>query len=245
MPETRDDFSARIDRLQAELVQQGARVLAMVELAFDSVFTSDSTKAGEAIRRDDEIDHADVAIEQETVRLLSEATSATASLDQVQLRRVLMIVKINNEMERVADVAVDVGELVLPMAAAPAVPSALAFPPTFRIMANSVIGILRDTNAAFARGSLDVARVVLKSQHAVTEFKAKIVRVAEHDIAAGRMSVDFAFRLHEIASLCELIADHCTNIAEQVIYAHTGAIVRHGATSWVELGTKPGAKSGT
>ena len=49
------------------------------------------------------------------------------------------------------------------------------------------------------------------------------------------MNVDFAFRLHEVATQCELIADHCTNIAEQVIYLTTGAIVRHMTNSWVEL----------
>jgi phosphate uptake regulator len=49
------------------------------------------------------------------------------------------------------------------------------------------------------------------------------------------MNVDFAFRLHEIGSQCELMADHCTNIAEQVIYAATGAIVRHLPHEWVEI----------
>ena len=114
-----------------------------------------------------------------------------------------------------------------------------AFPETFRIMANSVIGVLRDVNASFARKDAPLAKIVLQSQHAIARFKVEVVRDAEKKIAAGTMSVDFAFRLHEVAALCELIADHCTNIAEQVIYASTGAIVRHTQACWIETSRKP------
>jgi phosphate uptake regulator len=52
------------------------------------------------------------------------------------------------------------------------------------------------------------------------------------------MSADFAFALHEVATACEIIADHCTNIAEQVIYLTTGAIVRHGLNAWERVEQK-------
>jgi phosphate transport system protein len=102
-------------------------------------------------------------------------------------------------------------------------------------MANSVIGILRDVNTAVLRNDAPLANIVLQSQHAVSSFKAAILRDAEEKISRGQMTVDVAFRLHEIASQCEIIADHCTNVAEQVIYLTTGAIVRHMPNSWVEL----------
>ena len=50
-------------------------------------------------------------------------------------------------------------------------------------------------------------------------------------------SVDAAFLLHEFASQCERITDHCTNIAEQVIYSATGAIIRHTEGHWHEVAT--------
>jgi phosphate uptake regulator len=81
---------------------------------------------------------------------------------------------------------------------------------------------------------------VLQSQHAVTAFKAAILRDAEEKIAKGAMGVDFAFRLHELASQCELMADHCTNMAEQVIYVTTGAIVRHTVGVGRSAGHGPG-----
>jgi phosphate uptake regulator len=77
--------------------------------------------------------------------------------------------------------------------------------------------------------------VVLQSEDAVEAFKAAILQDAERQIAAGAMPVDFAFALHEIANECCRMADHCTNIAEQVIYSLSGAIVRHTDAGWVEV----------
>jgi phosphate transport system protein len=233
MPNTPEGFAGRIDRLKTDVVSQARRVLGAVETAFDAVFSSDPRKAELVVQGDDDIDNVDVAIEKSAVQLLADATRENAALDTRELRVVLMLAKINNELERIADAAVDVCELIRPVAEAGA--NARSYPDTFRVMANSVIGIVRDTGSAVQRGDPRIAKVVLQSQHAVTAFKAAILRDAETQIASGKMPVDFAFRLHEIASQCELIADHCTNISEQVIYAETGAIVRHMESRWVEI----------
>ena len=71
----------------------------------------------------------------------------------------------------------------------------------------------------------------------MTAFKGALLRDAEEKIAAKTMTVDFAFLLHEVATNCEIVADHCTNIAEQVLYSATGTIVRHTPAEWVEVPT--------
>lgn len=232
-------FAKRLESLKSDLVVQGARVLSLVEGAFEAVFSKDSSAAAQAGRQavgqDDAVDIADVAFEKACVGLLTDATQAgsTASdavLNERQLRAVLTFAKVNNELERIADAGVDVAELARDGLLGVA---NTACPETFRVMANSVIGILRDSNTSIAKDDAAMAKVVLQSQHAVTAFKAAILRDAERRIAQGTMSADFAFKLHEMASRCELIADHCTNIAEQVIYAQTGAIVRHLEHQWV------------
>lgn len=227
------DFPKRIAQLSSDLEAQGRRVQALLELALDACFTRDSAKAAKVNSDDDAIDAADVAIEKACVALLNDATNEGASLGESDLRRVLTIVKVNNELERVADVAVDLSDLVKPMASSAS--ATRAFPATFRMMANSVIGILRDTTTAFARMDAPLAKVVLQSQHCVTAFKDAIIRDGEQQIAKGQMTVDFAFLLLEVASQCELVADHCTNVAEQIIYSSTGAIVRHTPTQWIEI----------
>lgn len=229
------DFTKRITQLSSDLEAQGRRVQALLELAFDAFFTRDPAKAAQVNNDDDAIDAADVAIEKSSVALLNDATNEGASLGESDLRRVLTIVKVNNEFERVADVAVDLADLVKPSAPGSSASPPRAFPATFRMMANSVIGILRDTTTAFARSDAPLAKVVLQSQHCVTSFKDAIIRDSEQQIAKGQMSVEFAFLLLEVASQCELVADHCTNVAEQIIYSSTGAIVRHTPTQWIEI----------
>ena len=230
MPTTPQGFEVRLDQLRATLVTQGRRVQAQLELAFDALFTRDQSKAAAAIAMDDEVDRDDILIEQAVVQLLTDATRESAALEFTQLRMAITIAKVNNELERIADAAVDIAELVPTIRDLP-----LSFPDTFRVMANSVVGILRDASTSVERADPRLAKIVLQSQHAVTAFKSAIIRDSEERIAKGQMPVEFAFRLHEIAGQCELMADHCTNIAEQVIYLTTGAVVRHTDASWVEI----------
>jgi phosphate transport system protein len=110
-----------------------------------------------------------------------------------------------------------------------------ALPPTLLVLTNSVAGILRDVTQSFERGDARLAKIVLDSEDTVDAFKSQLIRDAERAIASGAMPVDFAFAIYELVSQCERIADHATNIAEQIIYAATGAIVRHTDAGWIEL----------
>jgi phosphate transport system protein len=230
MPESPQAFDARLDQLRSDLVDQGRRVQAMLEEAFEAVFNRNTERAKVAVQKDDEIDAVDVVIEKTAVSLLGDATRQGASLTDVQLRTVLTIVKVNNELERIADCALEVATCVGSLR-----PDAPPYPGTFRVMANSVVGILRDSCTSIAKSDPVLAKVVLQSQHAVTAFKDALLRDAETKLTTGNMPIDFAFHLHEIANQCELMADHCTNIAEQVIYLTTGGIVRHVESAWIEI----------
>jgi phosphate transport system protein len=231
-------FVQRTQRLKDDLVAQGRRVQAVVEAAFDSIFTASAERASWVKAQDDLIDSVDVALEQASVQLLADATRRdgpdSGNLTAEQLRAVLTIVKINNEFERTADVAVDLAEMVL----ASKIGAAHPFPATFRVMANSVVGIVRDVNTAIMRDDPSLANIVLQSQHAVTAFKDALLRDSEDKLIRGEMNADFAFAIHEVGTACEIIADHCTNMAEQVIYLKTGAIVRHGLNAWERIDQK-------
>ncbi|MEN0021482.1 MAG: hypothetical protein AAF747_11445, partial [Planctomycetota bacterium] len=64
-------------------------------------------------------------------------------------------------------------------------------------------------------------------------------REAEQRLADQKVSVDLAFVLHEAARQCELIGDHASNIAQQVIYSVTGKIVRHVEGEWIDVHGSP------
>ena len=225
-------FEGRIDALRHDLVSQGSRVREMVEQSFDSIFARDLDVAKRVLQADDEVDRVDLQVEQDAVDLLCDISKATDGLGADRLRELLVCVKVNNELERIADAAGAVAERVIELA-----DRTTPFPESTRVITNSVIGIVRDAIGAFASFDPERAKVVLRSEDAVLKFSDKIFRSSEQRVADGRMEPDVAFHLHHIVHQCELVADHCTNIAEQVIYAATGVVVRHTGGDWVEIDT--------
>lgn len=229
MPTPPSEFVLRIDRLKADLCEQGRRVGTMLEDAVEALFERDHEKAARVVAADEIIDRVDIEVERTAVRLLKDVAAQVAVLDDHQLRMVLTVVKINNELERIADAAVDIAE----MTRAAEYPAG-SIPPTFRVMANSVIGLLHSTSRSFDRLDMQLARTVLASEETVGEFERMILRDTQRGLADGDIALDTAFALHAMAARLESINDHCTNIAEQVIYVATGAIVRHQGGRWSE-----------
>lgn len=227
MPTTREGFDKRIQRLKADLGDQGRRVQALLERAVEAAFDRDEARAQAVIADDDAIDRVDVQIEKAAVALLTDATRDGAALTEEQLRTVLTIVKVNNELERIADSGVKIAEQSHLFARLGATP-----PQTFRVMANSVIGILENTNRAFATIDKQAAQQALASDDCILAFKTALLRDIEEGVASGTKSVDIGFALQLMAAELDRVADHCTNIAEQVIYVHSGAIVRHSGGKW-------------
>ena len=215
-------FSSKLRELQTILNEQGDRVLAMVTLAIEAYFDHDDAKARAVVALDDEIDSVDVAIERASIPLL-----AMGQTDEHAIRQVLTLVKVNNELERIADCGVNIAEQVVghqhlsdPM------------PPTFRVMANSVLGMLRDSNRALATSNAELARQVLLFDDTVDRFRNELILQAQEHVALGASSVRFAFRLTGATRNMERIADHSTNICEQTIYLLSGKIVRHRPEGW-------------
>lgn len=231
-----DRFDGRIEEIRSDLVAQGARVREMIEGAFDAIFARDLDAAKRVLDADDEVDRVDLQVEHDAVGLLCDISEATGGIGADGLREILVCVKVNNELERVADCAGAVAERVIELA-----DRTTPFPESTRVITNSVIGIVRDAIGAFGSFDAERAKVVLRSEGAVLKFSDKIFRSSEQRVADGRMEPDVAFHLHHIVHQCELVADHCTNIAEQVIYAATGKVVRHTGGDWVEIDpAKPG-----
>jgi phosphate transport system protein len=216
-------FAKKLERLQNDLVTQGHRVYEQTLRAVECYFDRDLEKAAAVIEADEVIDKVDVEIERASIPLL-----ALGEADEHQIRSVLTIVKINNELERSADCAVDIAEVVRKYGDE----MTEDVPATFRVMANSVIGMVRDSNRALAELNVSLAQQVLKFDDTVTSFKHEIGLDAEKKLAAGVFSVSFAFRLRTVTASLERIADHCTNICEQVIYLESGKIVRHLPEGW-------------
>ncbi len=217
-------FQELLAGLEKDMVAQGDRVLALCTQAVESYFDLDLAKAARIEQLDTEVDRVDVEIERRSVPLLG-----MGQTDEHAIRSVLTIVKCNNEYERIADCGVNIAEKVLEERT-----RQLRVPDTFRVMANSVLGMMRDTNRALLRHDADLARQVLLFDDTVDRFKGEIVMNAQEQVASGHLTVQFAWGLMSVTKSVERIADHCTNVCEQVIYLRSGLIVRHRPEGWSE-----------
>jgi len=229
MPITPQQYETRLTQIRAKLTAQGALVTSLCEQAFGTIYARDLDTARAVVSRDDEVDQVDIEVEREAVDLLIKASHDVCKLEPAQIRSILTAVKVNNELERIADAAAAIADRVVSIGE-----RTTPFPQTTRVMTNSVTGILRDTIKSFDRIDAERAKGVLAAEGTVLKFHDLIVRDCEQRVADGRMEVDLAFDLHAIINLAVVMADHCTNIAEQVIYQATGAIVRHTTDGWVE-----------
>jgi phosphate transport system protein len=216
------EFSRKLAQLRDDMLTQGNRVLDVTTRAVESYFERDLDKARSVVSGDSLIDKVDVAIERASIDLLRMGES-----DEHNIRSVLTIVKVNNELERIADIAVNIAEVSLDSGQTTEV-----VPATFRVMANSVIGMLRDANQSLARVDAKLAERVLAFDDTVDRFKTEISLDAQQKVASGKFGVKFAFRLMTVVKNLERIADHATNICEQLIYLETGRIVRHLPEGW-------------
>jgi len=222
---TDPEFNDRIKGLREDLAGQGRAVQRMIEAAVDAFFDNDRAKAQGAIDTDSEIDRVDVKIERDAVQVLYDAMQRGIRLEHHDVRTIFTLVKVNNEFERIADCAVSIAEKV-------GTAGAGTLPSRMRVMANSVIGIMQTTNAALARWDTVAAQLVLASDDTTEAFREAIVRDTEEDLARGEHSVPYALMLQVIAANLGRMADHCTNVAEQVIYVQTGKVVRHSGSRW-------------
>ncbi len=230
MPITPDQFLDRIHSIRTRLVDQGRLVTDLTEQVFGAIYARDIELAREIIARDDEVDQADIEIEREAVDLMTRAAHDTCPVAAGHVRSLLTSVKVNNELERIADASSAIATRVIALGERES-----PFPKTTQVMTNSIAAVLRETVKAFRDIDAKRAKGVLSSEGNTLDFYELITRDAETRVADGRMGVDHAFDLHAIINQAVIIGDHCSNIAEQVIYEATGTIVRHTSDSgWVE-----------
>lgn len=238
MPELRHGpLGDRLHALKADLVEQGRHVQRIVEAAVQSIFEKDSSLAEKVVNEDEVIDRVDIRIERAAVSLLTDSMELCSAggadgappLSPYQIRMILTIVKVNNELERIADLAVAMVTRMSAWVKLPGDP-----PRRFRVMANSVIGMIEHSIMALDAMDTNAARLVLASDDATEAFRQAILRENEEELAGGNRSAEYAFALNRVAAAIARMADHCTNIAEQVIYVETGKIVRHTEEQWTE-----------
>lgn len=208
-------------RLEQRLQSLSQKVEFAVKRSIVALRTGNTEVALEVIAGDHEIDEAEVEIEEECLKLL--ALHQPVAND---LRFTAACLKINNDLERIGDLAVNIAERsasldrVLPFE----VPSEL------EPMSEQTAGMLRMALEAFLKGDVELAMSVRREDNLVDEANRKIIGMMVEHMKTASDQVDDALLILSASKNLERIADHATNIAEDVIYMVEGEIVRHQAS---------------
>ena len=211
-------FVDLLEDLRSRLARMTALVQQLVEQSIDSVFTADAELAQNVIDSDVRVDDEEVLVEKTAIDLL--ALYQPAAID---LRLISAIIKANNDFERIADCAVNIAQRVLLLSRL----ESYSPPADLKLMGSSVAATLRDTIKAFNFQEDLLARQVLRSDDVVDALYHQIVQdmLTSMETDSKKVNSDLAYIM--IAKNLERIADHCTNIAENVIYVASGKIIRH------------------
>jgi len=193
-------------------------VLQCVEQSCESVFNLDPKLAQDTINLDERIDEAEVKVEKSAIDLLALQQPAAGDL-----RIVTTTIKVNSDFERIADCAVNIAQRVLFLQNRPDYRP----PADLKLMANTVLQTLRDTIKSFNLRDEALARHVLRSDDVVDALYHQIVQDMITMMESDGQEATRDLGNIMIAKNLERIADHCTNIAEDVVYIHTGRIIRH------------------
>jgi phosphate transport system protein len=211
-------LSQLLDELRARVARMSTMVYQLVETSVESVLQVDARLAEQAISQDDRIDAEEVAVEQSCIGILALQQPAAGDL-----RLVTTVIKVNADFERIADCAVNAAQRIPPLVRR----GDYEPPQDLRLIASSVLATLRDTIKAFNLQDEALARQVLRSDDVVDALYHQIVQDMLNLMEQDGQKANTDLSNIMIAKNFERIGDHCTNIAEDVIYVHTGRIIRH------------------
>jgi len=211
-------FVEELEQLKAKLLEQSSLVESQIYRAITSVVQKDETLAQEVLKNESRINQIEIDIDDFAVSLL--ALQQPMATD---LRFIVASIKINNDLERMGDLAVSIAQRGLSLLNEPVVKPMIDIPH----IAALVQSMVRKSLDSFVTRDADLARSVLSSDDAVDNLRnasyLELISFMEQDPKNIRQSID----LLSIVRHLERIADHATNIAEDVLFLAKGIDVRH------------------
>ena len=207
-----------IENLKKEILALGAQVEWAVREAVAALVNRDGEQAIRVIGNDARIDDIEVQVEEGCLKIL--ALHQPVAID---LRFIIAVLKINSDLERVGDLAVNVAERAAFLATQPPVQVSL----DFQAMARIAQGMLKKSLDALVSLSASQAREVMSNDDEVDAMNRRMYLAIQQAIHARPDQTESLIHLLSASRHLERIADHATNIAEDVIYMVEGAIVRH------------------
>ncbi|HTD22829.1 MAG TPA: phosphate signaling complex protein PhoU [Terriglobales bacterium] len=203
------------------LSRMAQTVRSNVETVIDALLKHNVQMARTVIMSESTINAMECVIDENAVRAL-----VGRAVQEDEARLVIATVKINNDLERMGDLAVSIAKRVISLAEMPPVET----PPELIAMAQPVKAMTQKSLGALLSHDLVAATEVLESEDLVDEYRDKVYQRLLAAMEATPKKVQPNFQLLLASRYLERIADHCTNIAEDIFYWVRGVDVRHGKT---------------
>lgn len=207
-----------LENLQRDLLTLAASVEEAIHKAIRALQGHDAKLAQEVIAGDEQIDQDENHVEEECLKIL--ALHQPVAID---LRRIAAAMKINTDLERMADLAEDIAERALVLDR----PPKIAIPENLQRMTDLTTTMVRQSLDAFVNLDARQARRVCRLDDEVDRYNREIIDELILIMQKSPEMVEPGLSLFSAIRHLERIADHATNIAEDVVYLVEGAIVRH------------------
>ncbi|MBA3029094.1 MAG: phosphate signaling complex protein PhoU [Desulfobacteraceae bacterium] len=211
-------FQHELEKIKKRILALGSIVEERVRMAVKAIDTDDLPMVEQLINTDYEVDEMEVEIEEECLKVL-----ALYQPVAVDLRFLISVIKINNDLERIADEAVNIAQRVQVIHDS----ERGAFPFDYATMGEKVQLMLKKSLDAFVNLDLDLAFNVLTRDDEIDAMHRNAYDSAKKTVTEEPHRVKFFMNSYLISRHLERIGDHATNIAEEVIYLIEGQIVRH------------------
>jgi len=207
-----------IEKLKKKILTLGAKVEESVQKAVRAIREKDADQARIIIEQDFDIDHMEVDVEEECLKIL--ALYQPVATD---LRFIVAVLKINNDLERIGDLAVNIAE----RAAFLATQTKIIYPLELDEMVQKTQSMLKRSLDALVNVDAGLAREVCADDDQVDAINRTMYNKVQDGIRAHPDQIEALIHFLSISRHLERIADHATNIGEDVIYMIEGEIVRH------------------
>ncbi|MDY0003667.1 MAG: phosphate signaling complex protein PhoU [Polyangia bacterium] len=223
-------LSREIEKLKKRILVLSAEVERALQRAVESVTEQRADLAQAVIDGDEEIDRQEVDLEEECLKLL--ALHQPVAID---LRFIVAVLKINSDLERIGDLAVNIAQRTLMLAASPGLATIF----DFREMADRVQQMLRSSLDALVNLDTPLAYDVIASDDEVDVMNRQMYKRAADAIMQNPEQADRLIMLLSVSRLLERVSDHATNIAEDIVYLSSGEIIRHSRAFQRAASTAP------
>jgi phosphate transport system protein len=219
----RSRFQNGLDELRDKLLRMGGLAEQAIDRATEAYRTRDTKFCQMVFTGENAINQAERDIDELALDLL--AMQQPMAID---LRFIMAVIKINADLERVGDQAVNIAQRVLDLISEPPVDLPVDIPK----MATSVSTMVQKALESFLDGHAEVAESVLQMDNVVDRMKDEAFVILVQKMQSEPTLVRPALNVLLISRNLERIADHATNIAEDVIFWVRGADVRHGGAHY-------------